>query len=239
MFLELSHFQKLPLLIRVTTLFLKKQTDMKQNHKSQKMDYQQALLVFESLLSEQKIEKGKELLESDFFTELYINFSKSYSNALKHKFKDCPVDDLIQDGFVKLIEKMVPLDHIGKLSGWLYKTITNLCYDYLRKKEMVKSTDTHFSCYQAVMSEESFFLETADWQLLWKHEQLPFETAMQKLKIDFPRDWEILYLRVYINLSHHEIAQQLSITEQNSRKRCSLAKIFLRDTINSLVEEKH
>ncbi|MEN9612996.1 MAG: hypothetical protein RLZZ628_3810 [Bacteroidota bacterium] len=187
---------------------------------------------------EDSLAKTKETLNNFKFGELWKAFDKKIKTMLINRFKDeFLVEDAIQDGFVKFLLEGLELDQTNLL-GWLHKVVVNKCIDECRKRKRQQacvSIEKDFEIYKDVLSEPLFSteeIERHNWRALFKYEQLPFENALLRLKQENPLLWSIVERYYFKEMLHKNIAFELDISENMSKRRLFEAKQKLRFFLN-------
>ena len=112
-------------------------------------------------------------------------------------------ENIMQDTFITILEKAIEYRG-GNAKSWIFTVARNAAYDLIRKNSR-EFTCEDISLYVKINSitndiEQSVFLE----EMLSQLEEI---------------DRKIVFLRVYENISHREIAKIIGITAANSRKR--------------------
>lgn len=138
---------------------------------------------------------------------LCLKYTGSYEQA----------QDLLQDGFIKIFQKVEQYTGRGSFEGWMCRLMINTALKRSRKKGIFLSI----------------------------HEDLPEETPAdledEELSLDFlidiiqklPEAYRLVFnLYVMEGHSHKEIAQLLHISEGTSKSNLARARMKLRESIN-------
>ena len=135
--------------------------------------------------------------------------------------------DVLQDGFIKIFNKLPKFESKGSLEGWIRRIMVNTALDSYRKNKK----------HQGNVDVDSvgFMLEKEDYTI----EEL---NAQELLKIihSIPEGYRVVFnLFAIEGYSHKEIAEQLGVTESTSKSQFSRAKKLLRKLLidNNIVEE--
>ncbi len=107
-------------------------------------------------------------------------------------------DDLLSELFVKLVEKISSFKG-GSFESWLFKTASNIFYDYLRDKQRQKKT---FEARKRQLESEVIEAKQSDSE---KIDEL--QTQLNRLDTDTR---ELIMLRFYSQASFKEIAAMRS-----------------------------
>ena len=127
--------------------------------------------------------------------------------------------DVSQEAFVRVYSSIESFDESRKLSSWLYRIVTNLCIDMLRKRKRhsIYSTleDGSFaSTTQSIMSE----LENKD----------KYAILMKSIDRLTPRQKSVIVLRDIQGLPSKEVAKILGCSEATVRAHLFVARKRLR-----------
>ncbi len=107
-------------------------------------------------------------------------------------------DDLLSELFVKLVEKIGSFKG-GSFDGWLFKTASNIFYDYLRDKQRQKKLFD--------VQKRQFESETIDAKQSGSEKIDELQTQLGRLDTDTR---ELIMLRFYSQASFKEIAAMRS-----------------------------
>ena len=114
-------------------------------------------------------------------------------------------EDVLQETFVRLLQRNTPRSATDNVQAWLYRVARNICYDLLRKnKRETEPSD-------AVSSAQFGYIE-----------------LIQPLT---PKEQEIVSLKILGNLSHKEIASVLGLTVHGTKKRYERSILKLRESM--------
>lgn len=185
--------------------------------------------------------------DPDEFSHLVDAYSsKIYRLAIKMLNQQQDAEDVLQETFVKAYRGLKSFDGRSKLSTWLFRIATNEALMVIRRKH-----PETVSIDEPIETEdgEQEPLQIIDWCCLPENELLSEETrekldaAVQKL----PERLRVVFLLRDINdLSTHETAEVLGLTETAVKTRLSRARLRLREElsfyfgerVNALSEEK-
>lgn len=135
--------------------------------------------------------------------------------------------DVLQDGFIKIFNKLPDFESKGSLEGWVRRIMVNTALDQYRKnKKHQNDVDVDVVGYK--LEKNEFIVESI--------------TAQDLLKIiqTIPEGYRIVFnLFAIEGYSHKEIAERLGVTESTSKSQYSRAKSLLRKLMvdNKIVEE--
>lgn len=133
--------------------------------------------------------------------------------------------DVLQDGFVKVFEKLGAYSGTGSFEGWVRRIFVNTALDAIRKNKNLK--------HQTQIEEVAYSLQSNDYIF----ETLIAEDLMKVLNT-LPMGYKTVFnLYVIEGYSHKEIAEKLEITISTSKSQFSRAKAMLREMITELEKE--
>lgn len=161
--------------------------------------------------------------------ELYTLLSPVlYGICLKYMRNKPEADDVFQDAFIILFQKIGQYKFKGSFEGWAKRIFVNQALEVLRKKQRridVSIEDTHLS--HSTEDGVSVANPILPQDKLLKHiQQLPDNYRM------------VFNLYVFEECSHKEIANKLKVAEGTSKSLLSRAKSMLRDKINEELSKK-
>ena len=130
-------------------------------------------------------------------------------------------EDMLQDSFVKLFEKIDKYDSTGSFDAWVRRLTANTCLDQLRKDKK-QLLDVHIDDVQ-ITSKESTVLQ-----------QMNANDIMEIVR-ELPDGYRTVFnLYAVEGYPHKEIAEMLNISENTSKSQYSRAKKMLRDRLEEL-----
>lgn len=149
--------------------------------------------------------------------QLYELYKVSLFRICLRYAKDRPeAEDMLQDGFVKIMADIHQYRGEGALGGWMRRVMVNTALQHIRKQnrqgytvEITEIADT----YQA------------DEVILSDLRAKALTQLIQKL----PSGYRAVFnMYVIEGFSHKEIAEQMEVTESTSKSQLSKAKAMLR-----------
>ena len=157
----------------------------------------------------------------DLFAKKMMGVCLRYTNNYDE------AQDVLQDGFIKIFNKLPKFESKGSLEGWVRRIIVNTALDNYRKNKK----------HQGNVDVDSvgFMLEKNDFTI----EEI---NAQDLLKIIYtiPEGYRVVFnLFAIEGYSHKEIAEKLGVTESTSKSQYSRAKKLLRKLLveNNIVDE--
>ncbi len=166
--------------------------------------------------------------DSTAFRAVFEQYSdKIYRLAAGILQNETEADGVVQDTFMRLIEKIDTLKGTAKVGTWLYRVAYNLCQDRLRKRGRTQSLEQ--------MNDEIMPAILTDWsqtpQAALQSAEL---TALLTNAIDqLPLSYRtVLILRDVDGLSTRESADILDISISNVKVRLHRARLQLREILS-------
>lgn len=152
----------------------------------------------------------------DYLSPRMMGVCMRYSNSVEE------AEDILQDGFIKLFDKIETFGGIGSFEGWARRLFVNTALDALRKKKKYQ--------FDQSIDDVSYMLNSNDYieEGLAANDLLKI---LQTIPVGYRTVFNLYAIEGY---SHKEIAEQLSITVSTSKSQYSRAKSLLRDIIEKL-----
>jgi RNA polymerase sigma-70 factor (ECF subfamily) len=149
-------------------------------------------------------------------------YSKMLGICLRYTKDKDRAQEVVQEGFIKIFDKLDEFDFKGSFEGWMRRIMVNASIDAIRKKKRTAfSTDEEFLFENNSLYEEEDPLE----EMLIK---LKAEEALKAVQNLSPAYQTVFNLYVIENYSHAEIAEILNISEGTSKSNLAKAKQNLR-----------
>ena len=129
-------------------------------------------------------------------------------------------EDVLQEGFITLFNKLDSYQGIGSFEGWVRKIIVNTALMHLRKTDALGLSDD-IDQARTLFTEEATPLQKMGYKELMRMiESLPADART------------VFNMYVVEGYSHKEIAQELGCTEATSRSKLQRARLRLQEMIN-------
>ncbi|AWV99585.1 RNA polymerase sigma factor [Arcticibacterium luteifluviistationis] len=148
--------------------------------------------------------------------ERFYGFAKSI--ALRYASSSDEVQEMMNDGFLKIFSKLELYDRNQSFEAWFKTVMVRTCIDYYRKNHsrvgMVDIDDLHYLSY--------------DDNLLAK---LSAEEILDLMKHLPPSYRAVFSLFIVEGYSHAEIGKMLGINEGTSRSNLSKARVKMQELI--------
>jgi RNA polymerase sigma-70 factor (ECF subfamily) len=162
---------------------------------------------------------GKRSAQKALFEEFYGSMLGICLRYTKDKDR---AQEVVQEGFIKVFDKLAEFDFTGSFGGWMRRIMVNASIDAIRKRQR-----------SAFLTDEEFILESGS---LYEQEEdndeyltkLKAKEALEAVQQLSPAYQTVFNLYVIENYSHAEIAQILGISEGSSKSNLAKAKMNLR-----------
>lgn len=157
----------------------------------------------------------------DLFAKKMMGVCLRYTNNIEE------AQDVLQDGFIKIFNKLHDFESKGSLEGWVRRIMVNTALDHYRRNKKHQN-DVEVDAVSYKLEKSDFIVESI--------------TADDLLKIvqSIPEGYRVVFnLFAIEGYSHKEIAERLGVTESTSKSQYSRAKSLLRKLLieNNIVEE--
>ncbi len=129
--------------------------------------------------------------------------------------------EVLQEGFIKVFDKIGAFDHKGSLEGWIRRIVVNTAIDHIRKSKKDPFRTDQDDDFKLGTSDP--MVEMEELQLL----ELKAELAMKAIQQLSPAYRTVFSLYVLEDYSHKEIAEKLGISEGTSKSNLAKAKMNL------------
>ena len=152
--------------------------------------------------------------------EMYAAFaSKMMGVAYRYASSQEDAQDILQDSFVKVFDRIGSFKKEGSLMGWVRRIVVNTALDSLRKQKKDKR-NVSLAEAEYLASDKDFIIE-----------RLSAQEILQLLKT-MPQGYKTVFnLYAIEGYSHKEIAERMDISENTSKSQYSRAKGFMRKLI--------
>ena len=193
------------------------------------------ILNHRKLTDEELIRVFVEDQDEKAFNEIVDRYGdKIYRTALRITHNPSDAEDVLQDVFITLIEKIDTFHEESKFSTWLYTVAANASFMHLRTEKKYKS---ELSLENVSYNEDGTFkgVEIKDWSgrpdevLLSKEAMEIIERAVNELPVAYR---VVFHLRDVEGLTNHEISKILGLSVPNVKSRIHRARLFLRDRLS-------
>jgi RNA polymerase sigma-70 factor (ECF subfamily) len=164
--------------------------------------------------------KGNRQSQRILYETLY---SRMLGVCLRYSRDMLEAEDLVQDGFIKVFDKIKGFNYKGSLEGWVRRLIINNTIDQIRRKRRMAFDYGEESNISNMKDENPE--EVEELQIL----QLKAERVVELIQQLTPAYQTVFNMYVVEDLSHKEIATQLGISVGTSKSNLAKAKMKLRE----------
>ena len=142
-----------------------------------------------------------------------------FSVCLRYVGDRAQAEDLLQDGFVTLFEKLDTYKGEGSFAGWARRVFVNTSLMWLRKKDALRMSEDLETVRSLSSGSADPVADIGYRELMDLIAQLP------------PGFRTVFNLYVIEGYSHKDIADELGISEVTSRTQLSRARLWLQEKI--------
>ena len=158
--------------------------------------------------------------------ELYQRFaSKMYGVCLRYAGSAEEAEDVLQEGFIKVFNKIGSFRGDGSFEGWIRRIFVNTAIEHYRKKIYL----------QPITEYEEDTVEGKYLSILDKLEEKDIIQLVQQLSPGYRTVFNMYVIEGY---SHKQIAEALGISEGTSKSQLSRAKQILQDMVKQFIERR-
>lgn len=155
-----------------------------------------------------------------------LYYGKLLTVCLRYTVDKDSAQEILQESFIKIFEKLGAFDYKGSFEGWLRRIVSNTAIDSIRKSKR----DPFLS------DDDNDFRLGAEDPMILKEEmdliELKGEIAIQYIQKLSPAYRTVFNLYVLEDYSHKEIAEILGISEGTSKSNLAKAKMNLQRMLN-------
>jgi len=158
---------------------------------------------------------------------LYDMYSpKMYYVCLRYARHELEAQDMLQDGFVKVFDKIASFKNNGSFEGWIRRIVVNTSLNHCRKRSF-KQEQIGIEDYQDKVVDSKAISQLGEKELLALIQKLPDGYKM------------VFNLYVIEGYSHKEIGDMLSVTESTSRSQLAKARKWMQNVLEKQKINSH
>jgi len=178
------------------------------------------------IISESDLLEGCRRGDRKMQQELYNRYvPKMYGVCLRYASNAQEAEDILQEGFIKIFNKINSYRGEGSFEGWIRRIFVNTAIEHFRKKIYLQPiTET----------EEN----TVEGKYLSVLDNLAEKDIIQLVQQLSPGYRTVFNMYVVEGYSHKQIAEMLGISEGTSKSQLSRAKLILQDLIKKFIERR-
>jgi RNA polymerase sigma-70 factor (ECF subfamily) len=190
---------------------------------------------------EEMVRRFVDTHDEEVFNEIVNRYGdKIYRLALRITHNPSDAEDVLQEVFITLIEKLYTFRGESKLSTWVYRVTANESYIHHKTEEKYRNV---VSLEEYVSYDEDGVLrgvEIRDWsngpdEVLESKEAVEMiERVLNELPVHHR---VVVHLRDVEGLTNHEVAEVLGLSIKCVATRVHRARLFLRDKLSDYFYE--
>ena len=159
-----------------------------------------------------------------------LYYGKMLAVSMQYTKDRDTAQEIVQDSFIKIFEKLNLFDNKGSLEGWIRRIVVNTAIDRIRKSKKDPFLIDNDNDY--MLGGTNPMEELEDLRLSEEKSEIILE-AIQQLS---PAYRTVFNLYVIEDFSHKEIAEKLGISEGTSKSNYFKAKANLRKSLKNKIE---
>lgn len=152
--------------------------------------------------------------------------SKMMGVCMRYAYSNFEAEDIFQDAFVKVFQKLDSFRGEGSFEGWMRFIFVNTAINYYNKNKKHNQTED---------VEQHYEIQEQSADVLSKISMDEILEMVQRLSDGYRL---VFNLHVIEGYSHKEIGEMLNITEGTSKSQLSKAKLLLRNMITEKTKSK-
>lgn len=168
----------------------------------------------------QKCISGDRVSEKHLYN---LYFSKMRFTCLRFTKNPLDIEDILQDGFVKLFNNLHKFRGEGSFEGWVRKIFVNVAIEHFKRKKLEVVELTGLENF--VVEKNATILD-----MLYEKDLLQITSSISK---GYKTVFKLYAVEGY---NHREIGERLGIAESTSKSQYTRAKVKLKDLVSSMHE---
>jgi RNA polymerase sigma-70 factor (ECF subfamily) len=169
-----------------------------------------------------KIIEGCRKGKSRYQEELYkLLAPKMYGLCLKYAGDKDDAKDIMQDGFIKVFQKIEQYDGRGSFEGWVRRILINTALEKYRSQVTLSRLDEKMNVPDEGVESNIY-------------EKLSAEDLLGLVQQLTPQYRMVFNLYAIEGYNHKEISELLGISEGTSKSNLSRARLILQERVNEL-----
>lgn len=146
--------------------------------------------------------------------------SKLYAVCLRYSGNDDEAKDVLQDGFIRIFEKLHTYKFEGSFEGWMRKIVVNTALERYRSKNILRKVEDIDRITEMEMEPEVEDYSGLDVEILL--------TMIRELPPKYRMVFNLFAIEGY---SHKEISKKINISEGASKSNLSRARLILQKKV--------
>ncbi len=155
--------------------------------------------------------------------QLYRLYANTlFSVSLKYARNYTEAEDILQDGFITIFDKLNQFKHKGSFEGWLKRIVINTALQRYRKQKVFNIVN------EEQIEEHEVFVDEDDISLQF----------LLKIVQELPDRYRLVFNMYALDgYSHKEIASMLEISEGTSKSNLARARMILKQKVGDFRAE--
>ena len=141
--------------------------------------------------------------------------------CLRYANSSIEAEDMLQDGLIKVFEKLEMYSGKGSLEGWVRRIVVNTALDTIRKNKKMKF-NTSIDEVEFSLKKDQYIIEDLTAKELMK--------ILQTIPVGYRTVFNMYAIEGF---SHKEIAEELGISVSTSKSQLSRARSVLKGIIEN------
>lgn len=158
-----------------------------------------------------------------------LYYGKMMTLCLRYTNDRDTAQEILQDGFIKVFDKLNTFESNGSFEGWIRRIMTNTALDALRKTKRLNWVEENEN------NTKEEFNDPIDNVEFENEFELKANIALEAIQELSPAYKTVFNLYVFENYSHKEIADALGISEGTSKSNLAKAKMNLQKFITKKI----
>ncbi len=154
-----------------------------------------------------------------------LYYGKMMTLCLRYTNDRDTAQEILQDGFIKVFDKLNTFESNGSFEGWIRRIMTNTALDALRKTKRLNWVEENENNTKEDFNDP---MESVEFE---NEFEIKANVAMEAIQQLSPAYKTVFNLYVFENYSHKEIADALGISEGTSKSNLAKAKMNLQKII--------
>lgn len=176
------------------------------------------------------------------FTELVNRYSeKVYRLAYRITNNPDDAEEVLQEVFIILVEKLNTFRQESRFSTWLYRVAANASYMFLRGGKKNKESQVSFDDYKPYNDHGVLEgVSDKDWSDIPDYKLVSMEGTqlIEKAINELPEEYRIVFhMKDVEGMTSNEIAKILNLSLPAVKSRVLRARLFLRDKLSNYYTE--
>jgi len=168
-------------------------------------------------------------INSKVFKSIFDDF---YTPLCRHAHlfisDESSCEEIVQELYIRLWEKRYSINISTSIRSYLYKSVRNRCFNYLRDNKAKLPIDDTFADIENEIIDEISMHDNMDLEDMQSH----IDKAINELP---PRCREIFILSRESHLSYKEIAEKMSLSQKTIENQMGIALKRLKDDLSPLL----